>query len=197
MSDQNITRFIPNGLWIPLPVAAIKFLEKNHRPADRVLYALCLHLGKGLVAVFPSYPTVAKYSCVGQKSLRVNYDKLIALGFITIERKRVGKKFKNYYTILPKAWTFRSNEKVKNSGPKPDPTKRWMCGDCEKIVLIESMEFVRSQDWYGQNTDHWVHTNCDKWGGSRIIKPVPWWMMNESELEIFRHEMQGGSGNIS
>jgi len=189
MSDDKPIKFIPNGLWVPLPVNSIKFLAKHHRPADRVLYALSLHLGEGLKPVFPSYPTIARLANVGEKSLRAQYDKLIKLGFISIERVRVGKRFKNYYTILPKAWTFRSNEKGVKSSPTLDITKRWVCSDCNKIVDTEFTEFVRHKDWYGNNTDRWIHTNCDLVGGSRIIRPIPWWMMNEGELDNFRREM--------
>ncbi len=56
MSEKASKKFIPNGLWIPLPVAAIKYLTKHHRPADRVLYALSLHLGEGLAAVWRKEP---------------------------------------------------------------------------------------------------------------------------------------------
>ena len=179
MSDQNVNKFIPNGLWIPLPVNAIKYLAKHHRPADRVFYALCLHLGKGLVAVFPSYPTVARYSCVGEKQLRSHYDKLIELGFISIEKRRLGKKNQNHYTILPKAWTFRSEKSKSKSGPSLDSSKKWMCQTCEEIVLPEMTEFVRSKDWYGDNDDHWVHSTCLRIYDSRRILPVPWSMLTE------------------
>jgi len=189
MSDQNITKFIPNGLWVPLPVAAIKYLAKNHRPADRVLYALCLHLGQGLVAVFPSYPTVARYSSVGEKKLRAQYNKLIELGFISIEKKRRGKSDQNFYTILPYAWTFRNGPSKGKSGPSLDQTKRWLCADCNKIVPVESTQFVRSVDWYGSNNDHWIHSECEHKSGSRKIQPIPWWLMDEEELLRFRREM--------
>jgi hypothetical protein len=157
MLEQNSKKFIPNGLWIPLPVAAIKYLTKKHRPADRVLYALCLHLGKGLEAVFPNYPTVAKYACVGEKSLRKQYDKLIELGFISIQKKRNGKENQNFYTILPKAWTFRSGPKKGLVGQQLDPKQHWICHSCYEDVLPNSAEFVRWFDWEGKNDDHWIH----------------------------------------
>lgn len=189
MTKEVSEKFIPNGLWIPLPVAAIKYLSKNHRPADRVLYALCIHLGKGLEAVFPSYPTVARYSCVGQKQLRAQYDKLIELGFISIEKKRKGKSDQNFYTILPKTWTFRNGQGKGKSGPSLDQTKRWMCSDCQKIVPVESTSFVRSVDWYGKNDDHWIHLDCENKYGSKRIKTIPWYLMDEEELQRFRREL--------
>lgn len=199
MSDQNITKFIPNGLWVPVPPNTIKFLTKHHRPADRVLYALCLHLGQGLKPVFPSYPTIARLANVGEKSLRAQYDKLIKLGFISIERKRVGKRFKNYYTILPKAWTFRDGPSKGKSGPSLDRAKRWMCRDCEKIVPVESTEFVRSVDGYGNNDDHWIHTECEHKNWSRRIQPIVWNLMNEEELSVVWRENDAFNrrGNIS
>lgn len=189
MSDKNITKFIPNGLWVPLPVAAIKYLAKNHRPADRVLYALCIHLGKGLEAVFPNYKTVARYSCVGEKKLRGHYDKLIELGFISIEKKRRGKSDQNFYTILPKAWTFRDGPSKGKSGPSLDNTWRWMCKSCDQIVPIELTEYVRSFDWDGNNNDHWIHSTCEDRYGSRKMERIPWWLMNEEEMLRFRREL--------
>lgn len=169
MTEPIPKKFIPNGLWVPLPINSIKYLCKHHRPADRILYALCLHLGVGLQAVFPSYPTIAKYACVGPKSLRGNYDKLIELGFISIEKKRVGKKFKNYYTILPKAWTFRSTPSKGKVGPSLDPAQKWICHSCYEFVVPENAEFVRQNDWYGNADDHWVHSNCVHWAQSRRV----------------------------
>lgn len=189
MTEPNSKKFIPGGLWAPMPLSSIKYLNQHHRPADRVLYALCLHLGVGLQAVFPSYPTVANYASVAQKSLRANYDKLVELGFISIEKKRVGKRFKNYYTILPKAWTFRSDGKSTKRGPSLDPNKRWMCSSCDKIVPIESTEFIRHQDWEGNNSDQWIHTDCEYPHNSRLIRPILWWMMNEEELENLRRDL--------
>jgi hypothetical protein len=170
MPDQNPAKFIPNGLWIPLPVNAIKYLAKHHRPADRVFYALCLHLGKGLVAVFPSYPTIARYSCVGEKQLRSHFDKLIELGFISIEKRRRGKENQNYYTILPKAWTFRSKPKEGKQGPSLDSSQQWMCQSCYEYVYSDNAEFIRKRDWYGQDDNHWIHTNCIKpWESRRVL----------------------------
>jgi hypothetical protein len=188
MSLEKTEKFIPNGLWVPLPVAAIKYLAKNHRPADRVLYALCLHLGQGLVAVFPSYPTVAMYSSVGKKQLRAQFNKLIELGFISIEKKRQGKTEQNFYTILPKAWTFRDGPSKGKSGPSLDHTKRWMCNSCEKIVPVELTQYVRSVDWEGNNNDHWIHSVCQDVYGSRKIQQIPWYLMDEEELLRFRRE---------
>ena len=92
-------------------------------------------LDKGLKPVFPSYPTIARLANVGEKSLRAQYDRCNqSLDLISIERKRVGKTFKKYYTILPKAWTFRSNEKGVKSSPTLNTTERWICTDCEEIV---------------------------------------------------------------
>ena len=197
MSDDKSTKFIPNGLWVPLPVAAIKFLTMHHRPADRVLYALCLHLGKGLEAVFPSYPTVARYSCVGEKQLRVQYDKLIELGFISIEKKRVGKRFKNFYTILPKAWTFRNGPSKGITGPSLDPNQKWICNSCFEFVTPVEAEYTKQVDWYGKNDDHWIHKNCVHMFASRRIMQASRGMLQRREDEMVRREIESSRGNIS
>ncbi len=170
MYIQKTKRFIPGGLWTPLPVNAVKFLNKHHRPADRVFTALCLHLGEDLKPVFPSYPTIARLSNVGEKSLRSQFDKLIKLGFISIEKQRMGKKCKNYYTILDKAWTFRSKPKGGKQGPSLDSSKQWICHSCYEYVYSDNAEFIRKKDWYGQDDNHWIHTNCVKpWDSRRVL----------------------------
>ena len=197
MSDDKSIKFIPNGLWIPLPVAAIKFLAKHHRPADRVLYALCLHLGKGLEAVFPSYPTVARYSCVGEKRIRIQYDKLIELGFISIDKKWTGKTSKNFYTILPKAWTFRNGPSKGITGPSLDPNQKWICSSCFEFVTPIEADYKKNVDWEGNNDDHWVHNNCVQQFNSRRIKQARRGILQDRENELERREIESRKGNIS
>jgi len=196
MTDLDSKKFIPNGLWVPLPVNSIKYLAKYHRPADRVLYALCLHLGKGLEAVFPSYPTVARYSCVGEKRIRVQYDKLVELGFISIEKKRIGKKFKNFYTILPKAWTFRSGPSKGITGPSLDSSQKWVCCSCWEFVTPLDAEYKRSVDWDGNNDDHWIHKNCIHQSNSRRIRQASRGVLQDRENELERREIESRRENI-
>jgi hypothetical protein len=190
MSDDKSIKFIPNGLWIPLPVAAIKFLAKHHRPADRVLYALCLHLGKGLEAVFPSYPTVARYSCVGEKKLRAQYNKLIELGFISIEKKRRGKSDQNFYTILPKAWTFRSGPSKGVVGPQLDSEQQWICNSCYEFVLPIEAEYKKHKNWEGHNDDHWIHTSCVHEFQQRRIYPANRGMLIDRDTYLEYRELE-------
>jgi hypothetical protein len=197
MPEQKSSKFIPNGLWVPVPALTIKFLSKNHRPADRVLYALCLHLGKGLEAVFPSYPTVARYSCVGEKQLRAQYDKLVELGFISIEKKRVGKRFKNFYTILPKAWTFRNGPSKGITGPSLDPNQEWICCSCWEFVTPIETEYKKSVDWDGNNDDHWIHNNCVHMFDSRRVRQAGIGTLMARENELERREIESRRGNIS
>lgn len=197
MSNNESTKFIPNGLWVPVPAATIKFLEMNHRPADRVLYALCLHLGKGLGAVFPSYPTVARYSCVSEKQLRAQYDKLIALGFISIEKRRIGKKNKNFYTILPEAWTFRNGPSKGITGPSLDPNQEWICCSCWEFVTPIETEYKKSVDWDGNNDDHWIHNNCVRSRDSRRVRQAGRGVLQDRENEMERREIERRFGNIS
>jgi hypothetical protein len=197
MSEKASKKFIPNGLWIPLPVAAIKYLTKHHRPADRVLYALSLHLGEGLAAVFPNYKTVAKYACVGEKSLRKQYDKLIELGFISIEKKRKGRKSQNFYTVLPKAWTFRSGTRKGLVGPQLDPNQHWICCSCYEDVLPNSAEFVRRIDWEGKNDDHWIHSTCMYRFQSRRVAFASRGVLMDRDDYLLRREIESRSENIS
>lgn len=197
MTDPVAKAFIPNGLWIPLPVAAIKYLAKHHRPADRVFYALCLHLGEGLVAVFPSYPTIARYSCVGEKQLRSNFDKLIELGFISVEKRRRGKENQNYYTILPKAWTFRSKPKEGKRGPSLDSSKQWICHSCYEFVYPENAEFIRHNDWDGNADDHWIHSNCRHWASSRRVLLVSRGLLMDRENYLVDQEVYKSRQNNS
>jgi hypothetical protein len=196
MSDNESIKFIPNGLWVPVPPNTIKFLTKNHRPADRVLYALCLHLGQGLKPVFPSYPTIARLANVGEKSLRAQYDKLIKLGFISIERKRVGKRFKNYYTILPKAWTFRNGPSKGITGPSLDPNQKWICSSCFEFVTPIEADYKKNVDWDGNNDDHWVHNNCVQILDSRRVRQAGRGMLMDRENEMRRREIESSGGNI-
>ena len=197
MSDNKPIKFIPNGLWVPVPALAIRFLNQNHRPADRVLYALSLHLGKGLGAVFPSYPTVARYSSVGEKQLRAQYDKLIELGFISIEKKRIGKKNKNFYTILPKAWTFRNGPSKGITGPALDPNQKWICSSCFEFVTPIEADYKKNVDWDGNNDDHWVHNNCVQMFDSRRVRQAGRGMLIARENELERREIESRRGNIS
>jgi len=195
MSIEKTKKFIPSGLWVPLPIAAIKYLSKNHRPADRVLYALCLHLGKGLEAVFPNYKTVARYSCVGEKQLRTQYNKLIDLGFISIEKKRVGKKFKNFYTILPKAWTFRNGPSKGITGPSLDPSQKWVCHSCWEFVIPIDTEFNKHIDWDGNNDDHWIHKNCVMQFASRRIMQASRVVLQNRDYALEAREFMLGRRN--
>jgi hypothetical protein len=170
MEQLSENSFLPSGsLWAPLPIPAIKFLtDKGHKQEGRVLYALSLHLGKGLVAVFPSYPTVAKYSCVGENNLRACYNKLVFFGFISIEKRRVGKRNKNFYTILPKAWQVGPEQKKGVTGPQLNAAQKWMCRGCFEYVLPADAKFIKNKNWEGQPDDYWLHSSCVKYGNGRV-----------------------------
>jgi hypothetical protein len=190
MEQLSENSFLPSGsLWAPLPIPAIKFLtNKGHRQEGRVLYALSLHLGKGLVAVFPNYPTVAKYSCVGENNLRACYNKLVFFGFISIEKRRIGKRNKNFYTILPKAWQVGPEPKKGVTGPHLDPLQKWICRQCYEYVLPIEAEFTKNKDWEGNNDDFWAHSTCTKWGARRVYIASPG-MVSERDGYLERMEI--------
>ena len=194
MEQLNENSFLPSGsLWAPLPIPAIKFLtSKGHKQEGRVLYALSLHLGKGLVAVFPNYPTVAKYACVGENNLRACYNKLVFFGFISIEKRRIGKRNKNFYTILPKAWQVGPEPKKGVKGPQLDAAQKWICQGCYEFVLPEDANFIKNNDWDGKPDDHWLHSSCTKYGNGRVYV-ASFGMISEREdylerMEIYRRE---------
>lgn len=197
MTEPIPKKFIPNGLWVPLPVNSIKYLSKHHRPADRVFTALCLHLGEDLKPVFPSYPTIARLANVGEKSLRSQFDKLIKLGFISIEKQRMGKKCKNYYTILDKAWTFRSKPKGGKQGPSLDSSQQWMCHSCYEFVSPENAEFIRQNDWDGNADNHWIHSNCRHLTSSRRVLLVTRGLLMDRENYLVEQEVYKSQRNNS
>ena len=194
MEQLNENSFLPSGsLWAPLPIPAIKFLtSKGHKQEGRVLYALSLHLGKGLVAVFPNYPTVAKYACVGENNLRACYNKLVFFGFISIEKRRIGKRNKNFYTILPKAWQVGSEPKKGVTGPQLNSEQKWMCRGCFEYVLPADAEFIKNKNWEGQPDDHWLHSSCVQYGNGRVEPESVGILMDRDDhlerMEIYRRE---------
>lgn len=167
--------FPSNGsLWIPLPVKAIKHLANTgFRPASRVLYAICLHLGKDLVAVFPSYETISWYACVGENSIRQSLNKLVKEGYISIEKVRKGRKFENHYTVLQKAWNPNSPVELSRPGPTLNRNKEWICPICWDDVKPGEETYYRGRTWEGAPDNHWIHAPCSFNGHMAILEATP------------------------
>lgn len=167
MTQEN--ERIPPGLWAPIPIPAIKFLvSKGHRPASRILYAIVLHKGKADSAIFPSYETLRIYACVGENSIKACLDILENYGFISIRKSRVGKKNRNEYKILDKAYTLDVNPKAK----KPKSIGSMICNTCWQDVDGSEIARERSKDWEGNLTEVYRHMTCQAEGGYSHAIPI-------------------------
>jgi hypothetical protein len=156
--ERRGDKFLPeHSCYVPLPLPAIKNLvDSDQRAASRVLYALCLHLGTGLVAVFPSYQTISKYAYISENGIRKALDVLVKRGYISIEKKREGRKTHNHYTILDNAYT----EQIKNSkGKNQEESIIRICQTCyEDVPTSETYrEVVR---YYAGTIIKYRHTLC-------------------------------------
>lgn len=186
--DTPFTFPSKGSLWVPLPVKAVKDLANTgHRPAMRVFQALCLHLGENLEAVFPSYKTIAWYACVGQNSIRKQLNILEARGYISIEKRRNGRKFQNHYRILKKAWYPDSDMKLSIPVAAPDPNKEWICNTCWRdIVKGDHLTLYKGRGSDGYEK-YWTHTKClDK--GRAILVPADAWTRRLQAYEIHLEE---------
>jgi hypothetical protein len=150
-------KFLPShACYVPLPLPAIRNLvDSDQRAASRVLYALCVHLGTGLVAVFPSYPTISKYAYISENGIRGALNVLVKRGYVSIEKKRDGRKTINHYTVLDKAYTEQINH---SKGKREDSIIR-ICETCYEDVSANETyrQVVR---YYAGTMIKYRHTLC-------------------------------------
>jgi hypothetical protein len=166
---KSETDRIPPGLWAPIPIPAIKFLvNKGHRPASRVLYAIVLHKGKTKSGIFPSYETIRLYASVGENSIRGCLDLLENYGFLRITKGRDGKKERNYYEILDKAYQLDFYPKAKSA----EVLEVMICNTCWNDVQPSDIKSEIQTDWYGQTQIQRRHLNCTGVGGYSILMPI-------------------------
>ena len=157
------------GLWAHLPIPAIKFLVSiNQRAASRILYAIVLHKGKAESAIFPNYDTLALYACVGKNQIKACLDLLEEHKFIKVTRSRVGKKERNEYKILDKAYTLGINPKSKRA----QAFGVMICNTCWNDVQGPDIFYERSKDWDGNWQEKFRHATCQEIGGNSILIPV-------------------------
>jgi hypothetical protein len=172
---------IPPGLWAPIPIPAIKFLvSKGHRSASRILYAIVLHKGKADSAIFPSYETLRLYASVGKNNIREALDVLEAYKFISIEKTRVGKKSRNEYKILDKAYTLDLNPKSKKS----KSIGTMICSTCWQDVPGEEIAYDRSKDWEGIWSETYIHMTCQGIGGYSHCSPITESMRASQQFQL-------------
>jgi hypothetical protein len=170
MEVEPKKKFLPEGsLWTPTPTAAVnKLLATDNKQAARVLMALSLHLGQGLVAVFPSYPRIASIACVSVNNLRHCLNVLEKFGYIRIHKSRNGKKTQNHYEILEKAWLASENPKSKWSSKKSANSKQWICHTCWNDVPESEAKLISKRDWNGKLENYLVHPPCTIRGSARL-----------------------------
>lgn len=157
------------GLWAHLPIPAIKFLVSiDQRAASRILYAIVLHKGKAESAIFPNYDTLARYACVGKNQIKACLDLLEEYKFIKVTRSRVGKKERNEYKILDKAYTLGINPKSKRA----QTFGVMICNTCWNDVQGPDIFYERSKDWDGNWQEKFRHATCQGTGGYNILIPV-------------------------
>lgn len=173
MSDPSSNYLVPeSGVYAKVPIPAIRSLViDGHRGASRVLYALALHLGPGRTVVWPGYPTIALYAYISENGIRSALNILEARGYISIEKKRTGKKFQNHYSILPEAYLLR-NKKLKESKMSLDPAQKWICTSCYEDIEPNQAELIKKMDWEGKPDDHWKHSGCVFQNQSRRVLPA-------------------------
>ena len=160
---------IPPGLWAPIPIPAIKFLvSKGHRSASRVLYAIVLHKGKSNSGIFPSYETIRLYASVGENSIRECLDILEKYGFLKITKGREGKKERNFYEILDKAYQLQFNPKAKST----EVLEPMICNTCWNDVQPIDITTEIQTDWDGRREVRRKHLNCKGIGGYNLLIPI-------------------------
>lgn len=173
MSDSSTSYLVPEGgVYAKVPIPAVRSLAVDgYRGASRVLVALALHLGPGRTVVWPGYSTIAFYAYISENGIRPALNILEARGYISIEKKRNGRKFQNYYSILPEAYLF-GNKQLKVTKRGLDPEQKWICTSCYEDVEPNEAELVPQVDWEGKPDDHWKHSGCVFQNQSRRILPA-------------------------
>ena len=171
----------PGGMYARVPIPAVKkLIFGGERRAARVLVALCLHLGKGSQAVFPSYPTIALFSGISKNRIRESLDTLTNRGYIAIEKKRRGRKTQNHYSILPGAYLQVPVEQKRKVKPL-DASQRWICHSCYEDVIPSEAEYITGFDFDGERDDRWIHKICTRPYDSRRVYPASPGLIQEQE----------------
>ena len=153
-------RLGPGSLWSALPIPACRVLTYGgHVKAALVLYALVLHSNDRGPTVFPSRQTIAKFSGVGKNSITKSLKTLEYFGFVTINRIKTGKTYRNEYEILRPSWHW--DEFNENASRFKNP--KGHCTKCGHWSYEES--WSKQRGWDGlANIQIRIHTGC----GGRI-----------------------------
>ena len=152
--DKETALNLPKGsLYAPLPIPAFQVLARsNNWPAQKVLLALVMHMGKNSNCVFPSYGTIAKSVGIGRNSISKGLTVLYEFGFIKIARFPQGKQWRSKYYLQPSCW----NSGLMNTKATYMRTKTAVCLECGELIDRGS---------YGIGPKFAVHWGC---GGTVI-----------------------------
>ena len=154
MEKENALNLPKGSLYAPLPIPAFQVLARtNNWPAQKVLLALVLHMGKNSNCVFPSYTTIAKNVGIGRNSISAGLTVLYKFGFIKIARFPEGKQWRSKYYLQPACW----NTSYMNSDAMDFRYKTAVCVECG--VLMD-------RGGYGLSKNGAVHYGC----GGQVIK---------------------------
>ena len=110
--------------------------------AALVLYALVLHSNDRGPTVFPSRQTIAKFSGVGKNSITKSLKTLEYFGFVTINRIKTGRTYRNEYEILRPSWHW--DEFNENASRFKNP--KGHCTKCGHWSYEESWSKQRASD---------------------------------------------------
>ena len=166
------------SLWAALPIPACRALTYAGQGAARdVLVALVLHSNDRSPRVFPSRPTIIKYSGVGKNSITGATKVLVSFGFIKVFKIKQGRTYRNEYEILRSAWHWDEFNEVASRYKVP----KGLCLGCRSWVYGNEWFVHRSRVGLAEVTVR-SHTNC----GGRIRD-----LTKAQMLEIRRQEESG------
>ena len=173
------------GMYARVPIPAVKALVySGNRAAARVLMALCLHLGKNSRVVWPGYPTIALFAYVSENNIRKILNTLISMGYVSVEKKRIGRRFQNYYSILPAAYLEQKIKKLKVIKGGLEQGQHWICTTCLEDVDLKDAEYIQGRNWEGDRDDHWKHVECVRpYDSCRVVLANPGILQQREDLE--------------
>ena len=144
------------SLWAALPIPACRALTYAGQGAARdVLVALVLHSNDRSPRVFPSRPTIIKYSGVGKNSITGATKVLVNFGFIKVFKIKQGRTHRNEYEILRSAWHWDEFNEVASRYKVP----KGLCLGCRSWVYGNEWFTHRSRVGLAEVTVR-SHTNC-------------------------------------
>lgn len=119
------------SLWATMPIPAYRALTYAGQGAARdVLVALISFSNDRSPRVFPSRPTIIKYSGVGKNSITSSIKVLEKFGFIQKFKIKQGRTYRNEYEILRSAWHWDEFNEVASRYKVP----KGLCLGCRQWV---------------------------------------------------------------